>query len=172
MPDAVRPERSRRGASPLRDPLIVFVTMLLLTLAIAFVVRLPIIFAWEILRPETFHERTFEGTRWRSFEGIEVGNDRGQMYDDLVGRDLLTLGAPENRAPALLGPPDEREAGRQYWLTGRWHSASDTCLVVVFGSDGRLRRFALVKLAGRASLTFHCAAGTLLPQSLPAASKR
>ena len=38
--------------------------------------------------------------------------------------------------------------------------------------DGRLRRFALVKLAGRASLTFHGAAGTLLPQSLPAASKR
>ena len=95
-----------------------------------------------------------------------------RLGHDLVGRDLLTLGAPENRALALLGPPDEREAGRQYWLTGRWHSASDTCLVVVFGSDGRLRRFALVKLAGRASLTFHCAAGTLLPQSLPAASKR
>jgi hypothetical protein len=93
-------------------------------------VRLPVIFLWELLKPPSFHERPFDRARWRSFQSYEVANERGQMYDDLIARGLVGPLTVEKRVLAVLGPPDERSSTRLYWLTGRWHSDGDTCLVV------------------------------------------
>lgn len=146
--------------------------MLVLAVAIASLVRLPIIFVWELLKPASFHERPFDRALWRSFQSYEVANERGQMYDDLAARGLIGRLTVEKRVLAVLGPPDERSSRRLYWLAGRWHSVGDTCLVVVFDPDRAVRRYGLVKLSGQAALSSHCGAGTLLPESLPAASEQ
>jgi hypothetical protein len=148
--------------SLLDGPLIPAVAMLVVTGVVAYAAALPAALVWVVVRPHHFHERPFDQDRWLSFAAYEAANGRGEMVDDLVARRLLRLREAATGVVALLGDPDERHGRTRFWLTGRWHGVHDTCLRVAFDRRGKLVRYGLVELRGRASLQSHCAAGTPL----------
>jgi hypothetical protein len=145
--------------SLLDGPLIPAAVMLVVTGVVAYAAAVPAALIWVVVRPHHFHARPFDHNRWLSFAAYEAANGRGEMYDDLVARRLLRPREAARDVVALLGDPDERHDRTRFWLTGRWHGVHDTCLRVAFDRRGRLVRYGLVELRGRASLESHCAAG-------------
>jgi hypothetical protein len=137
--------------------------MLVVTLAVAYL-TFPLAWVmWDLVRPHHFHDRRFSQAAWLDDPD---GLHRGAMYDDLVARGLLTTHEPLPFVVDLLGPPDGRRPHRRYWLTGRWHSVSDTCLVTVFDARNRLVRYGLVRLSERAALSFRCGGGVLISSTV------